>query len=204
MYELETLLLLIVLISVIAMTVLAIVGLWRYLRHRRNAHALPDPTSFEQVEPGMLDKQRALLASELLNDASKLPAHEIEVTRHALWMAMLLEAASDGSIDPREMRIIADLFGQMTGNKLDYGQVIESAELVQSDQKSALAEISKASRISNASKEHILAGAFLVSVSDQTLEYCEVECLGDIADALAINQHERKVICEGITKRFGI
>jgi len=92
----------------------------------------------------------------------------------------------------------------MTGNKLDYGPVIESAELVQSDQKSALVEISKASRVSNASKEHILAGAFLVSVSDQTLEYSEAECLGDIADALAINQHERKAICEGITKRLGI
>ena len=204
MYELETLLLLFALIFVIAMTALGIARLWRYLRHRRNAHALPDPTSFEQVEPGMLDKQRALLASDLLNDASKLPVHEMEVTRHALWMAMLLEAASDGSIDPREMIIIADLFGQMTGNKLDYGPVIESAELVQSDQKSALVEISKASRVSNASKEHILAGAFLVSVSDQTLEYSEAECLGDIADALAINQHERKAICEGITKRLGI
>ena len=117
---------------------------------------------------------------------------------------MLLEAASDGSIDPREMRIVTDLFGQITGNKLDYGPVIESAELVHSDQKSALAEISKASRVSNASKEHILAGAFLVSLSDQTLEYNEAECLGDIAYALAVNQDERKAIYEGITKRLGI
>ncbi|MGI9515320.1 MAG: TerB family tellurite resistance protein [Anderseniella sp.] len=189
-------------IVVIALAALGLAGVRNYLRHRRNASVLPDPASLQPVEPGMLDKQRAALASNLLNDASKLAAHEIEVTHHALWMAMLLEAAPDGSIDPRKIRAVADLFGQMTGNKLDYGPVIESAELVQSDRKSALAEISKASGVSSASKEHILAGALLVSVSDRTLEESEAELLGDIADALAINQHERQAIYDGITRRL--
>lgn len=189
-------------ILVIAMMALGLAGLQNYLRHRRNASALPDPASFQPVEPGVLNKQRALLASDLLGDASKLAAHEIELTRHALWMAMLLEAAPTGSIDPRKIRVVADLFGQMTGNKLDYGSIIESVELVQGDRKSALVEISKANRVSKASKEHILAGALLVSVSDRTLEDNELEVLGDIADALAINQHDRQAIYEDITKRL--
>ena len=189
-------------ILVIAMMALGLAGVRRYLRHRRNASALPDPASFQPVEPGVLNKQRALLASDLLSDASKLAAHEIELTHHALWMAMLLEAAPTGIIDPRKIRVVADLFGQMTGNKLDYGSIIESVELVQGDRKSALVEISKANRVSKASKEHILAGALLVSVSDRTLEDNELEFLGDIADALAINQHDRQAIYEDITKRL--
>jgi len=116
---------------------------------------------------------------------------------------MLLEAASDGSIDHREMRFVAELFGQMTGNKLDHRPVAEAAEDVRRDPKTALAEISKARVVSNASKEHVLAGAFLVSVSDNELADGEADCLGDIADALAINQRERKIIFESITKRLG-
>lgn len=194
--------LLIASIIVIAMTALGIAGLRKYLRHRRSAHALADMASFHQGELGMLDKQCDLLVSDFLNDAPKLSGHEIEVTHHALWMAMLLEAAPGGSTNLRKIKVVADLFGQMTGKKLDYGPIIESIELVQSDQKSALAEISKASGVSNASKAHILAGALLVSVSDRKLEVSEAEFLGDIADALAINQHERQAIYEGITKRF--
>lgn len=204
MYEMETLLLAIALIFVIAMTALGVIGLRKYFRHRRNASALPDLKSVEHVQPRMLDEQRALLASDLLDDASKLPAHEMEVTHHALWMAMLLEAASDGSIDHREIELVTGLFGQMTGETLDYRPVIEAAELLQSDPNSALAEISKASRFSNASKEHILAGAFLVSVSDLKLAESEVDCLGDIADALAISSRERKAVYQGITKRLRI
>jgi len=152
----------------------------------------------------MLDEKRSLLAATLLEGWSEIPADEIEITRHALWTAMLLEAASDGSIDHREMRFVADLFGQMAGNEIDFRPVIKAAELVQSDQKTALSEISKACRVSRSSKEHILAGAFLVSVSDHALTESETYCLGNIADALSINQRDRKVIFEDITNRFGI
>ena len=203
MYEWEILLLAIVLIFAIAITALGIAGLRGYLRHRRNAGTLPDPKSSEQIQPGMLDRQRALLASDFLNDVSKLPAHEIEVTRHALWTAMLLEAVSDGNIDQREMRIVADLFGQMTGNIMDYKPVIEATERVQGDQKSALAEISKANRVSDASREFILAGAFLVSVSDHALADSEADCLGDIADVLKISPRKREAVFRDITKRLG-
>jgi uncharacterized membrane protein YebE (DUF533 family) len=204
MYDWETWLLAIALIVSIAVVGFGFARLRRYWRHRRNTGALPQRDSIEHVQSSLLDQQRTLLASDLLSDASKLPAHEIEITRHALWMAMLLEAASDGSIDHREMRFVAELFGQMTGNKLDHRPVAEAAEDIRSDPKTALAEISKARVVSNASKEHVLAGAFLVSVSDSELADGEADCLGDIADALAINQRERKVIFESITKRLGL
>ena len=117
---------------------------------------------------------------------------------------MLLEAAADGSIDHREMRFVADLFGRMAGKDVDFRPVIQAAELVQNDKKSALAEIAKAAKVSAPSKEHILAGAFLVSASDHALTESETDCLGHIADALAISQRDRKAILEGITKRLDV
>ena len=204
MYNLDTLPILIGLIILIAIFVPSILLLILYKKYLRIAKALPDQASIEQAQPETLDKKRALLASNLLDGWSEIPADELEVTRHALWTAMLLEAASDGSIDYREMRFVADLFGQMAGNEIDFRPVIKAAELVQNDKKIALSDISKASRVSIASKEHILAGAFLVSVSDHALTESETACLGDIANALSINQRDRKAIFEDITKRFGI
>lgn len=204
MYNLDILPVLIGFIILVAILVPSILLLILYKKYLRIEKALPKQSYIEQAKPEILDEKRALLASNLLDGWSEIPAHELEVTRHALWTAMLLEAASDGSIDHREMRFVADLFGKMAGNQIDFRPVIKAAELVQSDKKSSLTEISKASKVSNASKEHILAGAFLVSISDHALTESETACLGDIADALAINQRERKVMFEGITKRFGI
>lgn len=204
MYNLDVLPVFVGLIILIAIFVPSIFLLVLYKKYLRIAKALPDKASIQQAQPEMLDEKRALLAANLLDGWSEIPADEIEVTRHALWTAMLLEAASDGSIDHREMRFVADLFGQMAGNEIDFRPVIKAAELVQNDKKTALNDISKASRVSKASKEHILAGAFLVSVSDHALTESETACLGDIANALSINQRDRKAIFEDITKRFGI
>ena len=204
MYNLDVLPVLVGFIILIAIFVPSILLLVLYKKYLRIAKALPDKASIEQAQPEMLDEKRALLAANLLDGWSEIPADEMEVTRHALWTAMLLEAASDGSIDHREMRFVADLFGQMAGNEIDFRPVIKAAELVQNDKKTALNDISKAGRVSKASKEHILAGAFLVSVSDHALTESETACLGDIASALSISQRDRKAIFEDITKRFGI
>lgn len=175
-----------------------------YRKYKRLAKALPNPNALKQAQPGALDEKRSALAARLLEDWSRLPEEEIALTRHALWTAMLLEAASDGSIDHREMRFVADLFGRMAGNELDFRPVIQAAELVQRDRKTALAEIAKARKVSKASKEQILGGAFLVSISDHALAETETQCLGDIADALAISRRDRKAMFEGFTRRFGI
>jgi uncharacterized membrane protein YebE (DUF533 family) len=204
MYNLDVLPVLVGFIILIAIFVPSILLLVLYKKYLRIAKALPDKASIEQAQPEMLDEKRALLASNLLDGWSEIPADEMEVTRHALWTAMLLEAASDGSIDHREMRFVADLFGQMAGNEIDFRPVIKAAELVQNDKKTALNDISKASRVSKTSKEHILAGAFLVSVSDHALTESETACMGDIANALSINQRDREAMFEDITKRFGI
>lgn len=191
-------------IIIIAILTPSILLLMMYKKYLRLAKALPDPSSIEQAQPEMIDEKRVLLASNLLDGWSKVPADEVEVMRKALWTAMLLEAASDGSIDHREMMFVADLFGQISGDKIDFKPVIKAAELVESDQKSALRDISRASGVSFDSKKHILAGAFMVSVSDHALTESETHCLGAIADALKINKRERKTIFEGITKQFGI
>ena len=175
-----------------------------YRRYRRIAKALPDPYDLRQTKPDTIDEKRDLAATDLLAAWANVPDDEVEVTRHALWTAMLLEAASDGSIDHREMSFVADLFGRLAGDEMDFRPVIKAAELVQSDKVSALSDIAKASGVSTVSKEHILAGAFLVSVSDHTLTETETACLGDIADALQIKQGDRKALFKGITNRLGI
>ncbi len=204
MFNLDSLPVFIAFIVIAAILIPSTLLLIVYKKYLRLAKTLPNPESIERAQPEMIDEKRGLLAATLLDGWSKVPANEVEVTRHALWTAMLLVAASDGSIDHREMRFVADLFGQMGGDKIDFRPVIKAAELVESDKKSALKDISKAARVSTASKEHILAGAFLVSVSDHELRESETACLGNIADALAINRREREAIFEDITKRFGI
>ena len=191
-------------IVIVAILIPCVSVLRVYSRYRKVAKALPTPRSVDQAKSVTLDEKRDRLASGLLDDWQKLPQHEIELTRHALWMAMLLEAVSDGSIDRREMNFVADLFGKLAGNIVGARPVMEAAEQILGDQRSALSEISKASGISDLSKEYILAGAFLVSVSDHTLAESETDCLGDIADALAVSQRQRKAIFQSITKRFGI
>ena len=204
MYDSGLWLFLFSLVVVTAILVPCIALLILYRRYRKIAKALPDPYDIRQTKPATIDEKRDLAASELLREWSEIPDDEVEVTRDALWTAMLLEAASDGSIDHREMSFVADLFGRMAGNEMDFRPVIKAAELVQNDKQSALSDISKASGVSAASKEHILAGAFLVSVSDHTLTETETACLGDIADALAIKQRERKALFKGLTKRLGL
>ena len=188
----------------VAILVPNILLLITYRKYRRISKLLPDPGAIGRTQPKTIDAKRGALASFLLDDWKKLPDGEIEVTRHALWTAMLLEAASDGNIDHREMQFVADLFGRMAGSEMDFRPVIQSAELVHNDKRSALSEIAKAREVSDASKAQILAGAFLVSVSDHTLSERETDCLGDIADALAIGRRDRKAMFAGITKRFGV
>ena len=204
MPDINTLLYFIAPILLLAILVPCIFLFIVYRRYVRLAKALPDPSSIQQTQPERLDEKRDSVATILLSDWAKVPEHETAVTRHALWTAMLLEAAADGSIDHREMRFVADLFGQMGGKEVDFRPVIQAAELVQNDKKTALAEIAKAAKVSDPSKEHILAGAFLVSVSDHALTESETDCLGHIADALAISQRDRKAILEGITKRLDV
>lgn len=204
MYDFDLLIFLLALVVTAAILLPCIALLILYRRYRRIAKALPDPYDLRQTKPATIDEKRDLAASSLLSAWSNVPDDEVEVTRHALWTAMLLEAASDGSIDHREMSFVADLFGRLAGDEMDFRPVIKAAELVQSDKASALADIAKASGVSTGSKEHILAGAFLVSVSDHTLTETETACLGAIADALQIKQGDRKALFKGISQQLGI
>ena len=204
MFDAEIMPIWIGLFILIAILIPCVSALRVYSRYRKVAKALPTPASIKRTKPTTLDAKRDLLATELLEDWDKLPASEIEVTRHALWTAMLLESVSDGSIDTREIDFVADLFGKLSGQVIETELTMEAAERVHGDQKAALLEISNAGGVGNASKGYILSGAFLVSLSDHALAESETDCLGDIADALAISQRDRKAIFSGITKRLGI
>lgn len=175
-----------------------------YRKYRRIAKLLPSPDAIKLAQPEAIDDRRTLLAAALLDGWASIPEAEKDVTRDALWTAMLLEAAADGNIDHREMQFVADLFGKLAGTEMDFRPVIKSAELVHENKKAALTEIAKAGKLSTTAKEHILAGAFLVSISDHALSERETDCLGDIAEALAMGRRDRKATLQGITERFGI
>lgn len=191
-------------IIVLAILIPNILLVITFRKYRQAAKALPNPYDIKQTQPDAIDEKRSALAAQLLENWSALPEQEKETTREAVWTAMLLEAASDGNIDRREMTFVADLFGQIAGDEMDFRPVIKAAEQVHSDKKAALEKIGKAKAVSNASKEQILASAFLVSVSDHSLSEAETDCLGDIAAALAINRRDRKAMMQGITRRFGV
>lgn len=184
------------LLAILVPTVL----LWiTYRKYKRVAAALPDAQALGGSDLG---EKHARLTARLLEDWKAVPEDEQETARHALWTAMLLEAAADGNIDNREMQFISALFGKMAGKKMDFTPVISAAELVQRDRRAALSELATAKRISGASKQQVLAGAFLVSVSDHDLAPQETDCLVKIADALGIGRRDRKAMLEEITRRF--
>ena len=202
MFELQTIPVLVGFVLLVAI-VLPTVLLWiTYRKYKRIARALPDAQALGAMAPGDFGERHARLTARLLEDWAGVPEDELEMTRHALWTAMLLEAAADGSIDNREMQFIAALFGRMAGSKMDFAPVISAAGLVQRDSRSALGEVAKAKGISWASKQQVLAGAFLVSVSDHELAPQETDCLVKIADALSLSRRDRKAMLEEITRRF--
>lgn len=204
MFESDTFPVIIGTIIVLAILIPNILLVITFRKYRQAAKALPNPYDITQTKPEAIDEKRSALAEQLLDDWSTVPEQEKETTRNAIWTAMLLEAASDGNIDHREMTFVADLFGRMAGDEMDFRPVISAAEQVHNDRKAALAEIAKAKEVTNPSKEQILASAFLVSVSDHSLSEAETDCLGDIAAALAINRRDRKAMMQGIAQRFGV
>ncbi|MGD9867279.1 MAG: TerB family tellurite resistance protein [Hyphomicrobiales bacterium] len=179
------------------------IALWiTYQKYKRVAAALPDAGALAAAGSSQIDERQAALKARLLQDWARIPEAEVELARHALWTAMLLEAASDGSVDHREMQFVADLFGRMSGTQVDFRPVIKAAEQAHGAKKAALAEIGKAKGLSNLAKQQVLAGAFLVSVCDHALTDHELDCLVKIADALHVGGRERKRMLEDIAARF--
>lgn len=193
-----------VLLAVLTGLGLAALGLRRGWRNMQNRRVLPSRADVDSVQSPALQEQRERLAAALIQDAKTLPAHETELAHHALWMAMLLEAASDENINYREIRFVASLFGQMTETEVAFQTVLDAAEGVLGARETALAEIAKARDISHAAKAHILSGAFLVSLTDRDLADTEADCLGSIADALGLDAEQRKDIYADITERLTV
>lgn len=191
-------------IIIAAILAICIYALRRYARYLRIAETLPDPIAIQTTEARIIDEKRDRLAAQLVEDWPKLLPNERDVVRRALWQAMILVTASDGSIDMRETRFVSDLFSRIIRAETETELTMEAAERVQRHPKAALADIARASGASAAAKEFILAGAFLVSVSDHALAEVEADCLGDIATALAVSERERKTMFRRMTERFGI
>lgn len=204
MFDSQTLPVLLGFVILIAILVPNVLLLVTYRKYRRLSKLLPEARVIDSTKPEALTEKTTALAAVLVEEWSRLPDKEAESVRHALWMAMLLEAAADGSIDHREMRFIADLFGRISGQEMEFTPVIHAAELVERDRKSAFLELAEASGASKTAKEQILAGAFLVSVSDHALSEREVDCLGEIAGALSLGRRDQRAMLERITQRFGV
>lgn len=202
-YDIETLAWLAVLLAIAAGAFVACRALRRWMKQGENQDALPRELASEGAIPrDALHAQRARLGSRLIRDAEQLPAHEREIVHHALWHAMLLEASADGSVDLREIRVITDLFGRMTGRGQSPESVAQSAEGISRRPQATLSEIAKARTASRRAREHILEGAFLLSLADGILIESEANRLGDIADALGFGLEERQFIFAEMANRL--
>ena len=175
----------------------------RWIRHGENLDILaPELATRGAIDAQAFSKQRAMLGKELIASAKELPEHEREIVHHALWHAMLLEAASDGSIDAREVRFVVDFFGELSGRAVASEAAIEAAERLAARPQAAIAEIAKAQGASYPSRQHILEAAFLVSLADGELIESEANRLGDISDVLGFSLAERQGIYTELTNRL--
>lgn len=202
-YDIETIAFAAALLAAGLALYLVAVSLRRWVRRGENLDMLaPELATQGAIQAEAFIRQRALLGHDLIRDARALPDHDREIVNHALWHAMLLEAASDGSIDAREVQFVADFFGKLSGRSLRGDIALEAAERIAAHPQQALTEIAKARQAGQAAREHILEGAFLVSLADGELIESEADRLSDIADALGFSLEERQVIYREMTNRL--
>lgn len=144
------------------------------------------------VSPAKIAALGKKLASRLAEDSGRVTKHELEITRHALWMAMLLEAGADDDIDDREVEFVSTLYGRLIATEPRHGHIADAGDEILGNRQGAFAEIAKAKDVSLRSKQHILWGAFLVSISNYAMEPSEAKCLNEIADALSLASKDRE------------
>ena len=146
-----------------------------------------------------LFRLRRNLADQLATHAGEVSKHEIELTRHALWYAMLLEAGADDEIDSAEIDFVKKMYGELITNEPSRNMVLEASENAMQSRSSALSEIRRAAAVGWRSKTLILQGAFLVGIANKVLEPTEAKYLHEIADALAIGRRERKLFFDHVS-----
>ena len=188
---------------VAALVVAILVVLAVATRRRRGSgtdmNLLPEAREV-QVRPARLTALRRVLGAELASADGRMPPHEKEIVRHALWMAMLLEAGADNVIDEAEIAFVSKLYGEIVTREPAREQIAEAGDSVLADRDSALREVAKAARVTADSKRIILMGAFLVSVANDALEPSEAVWLNAIADALNVPQADRAGIFAGFAE----
>ncbi|MGI9402709.1 MAG: hypothetical protein ACR2O0_15740 [Rhizobiaceae bacterium] len=153
-----------------------------------------DNLELSGIEPSKIVQLGKELASRLAEDAKKAPKHEVEITRHALWMAMLVEAGADDDIDEREVEFVSTLYGRLIAKQPGHSHIASAGDDILGNREGAFTEIAKARDVSLQSKQNILWGAFLVSISNYAMEPSEAKCLNEIADALSLGVDDRREI----------
>ncbi len=105
----------------------------------------------------------------------------------ALWMALLSEVVADATIDNREIFNVADLFGQITGKKLEPQFVLNAARETAENPSYAIDEIAKASvSLSREEKHLVLQAACIIIVSDERVDASEASRFLTITQALGL------------------
>lgn len=159
-----------------------------------------DNLELSGISPSRIADLGRKLASRLAEDAGRVTKHEFEITRHALWMAMLLEAGADDDIDDREVEFVSTLYGRLIAKKPGEVHIADAGDEILGNRQGALTEIAKAKDVSLASKQHIVWGAFLVSISNYAMEPSEAKCLNEIADALSLGSQDREATFQMMSK----
>lgn len=119
----------------------------------------------------------------------------------AVQLAMIRVMLADGSVDPQEVRRIAEVYHELTGAEVSAEVIQAKATLALSggrDLGAALSEL--APHLSDEGKATVLESALRIAVADGAFEASERALLEEIAAALGVSETQMREAVAGLTQ----
>ena len=113
---------------------------------------------------------------------------------------MIAVAGADGRLDAREVRIIQDVYEDLTGRSVEVSGVVLAVKAYVT-KRDVLAELSIVEgSMPGETKEKIIRGAYLTLLADERIAEEERKWLKDIADALRISEIELDAVLSELSR----
>jgi uncharacterized membrane protein YebE (DUF533 family) len=115
--------------------------------------------------------------------------------------AMVAVAAADSRLDAREVRLIQEVYQDLTGRPVDVSGVVMAVQAY-ATKRDVLAELSiAAGSMSLETKQEIIRAAYLALLVDERIADAERKKLNDIAAALRLSDVELEAILVAESKK---
>ncbi len=118
----------------------------------------------------------------------------------AVKRVMVLMMLADGNVDPEEVRIVREVYGQLANVQLSEDEVNAEIEDAQSDSRGIEAYLADlAGNLNDTGKEIVLRGAFLVAAADGEFQEEEQQLMGSIGQALGMSSAHVNGVLSALT-----